>query len=93
MRHITGDSRQQATLLPDIVDNYADEDRPVRVIDAFVDTLDMKALGFGKAETQVTGRKPYNPGDRLKLSTGISIRLTQAVDWRVKAIAIWNCCG
>ena len=38
MRHITGDSRQQATLLPDTLDDYVDEDHPVRVIDAFVDT-------------------------------------------------------
>jgi len=67
MRHITGDSRQQATLLPDTLDDYVDEDHPVRVIDAFVDTLDMKSLGFSKAETQVTGRKPYHPGDLLKL--------------------------
>jgi len=67
MRHITGDSRQQATLLPDTLDDYVDKDHPVRVIDAFVDTLDMKALDFSKAETQVTGRKPYHPGDLLKL--------------------------
>ena len=39
MRHISGDSRQQATLLPDTLDDYVDEGRPVRVIDAFVDTL------------------------------------------------------
>jgi len=67
MRHITGDSRQQATLLPDTLDDYIDEDHPVRVIDAFVDTLDMKVLGFSKAETMVTGRKPYHPADLLKL--------------------------
>ena len=67
MRHITGESRQQATLLPDTLDDFVDEDHPVRVIDAFVDTLDMKALGFSKAETCITGRKPYHPGDLLKL--------------------------
>ena len=67
MRHLTGDSRQQVTLLPDTLNDYVDEDHPVRVIDAFVDTLDMKALYFSKAETQVTGRKPYHPGDLLKL--------------------------
>jgi hypothetical protein len=43
------------------------EDHPVRVIDAFVDTLNMKALDFSKAETQVMGRKPYHTGDLLKL--------------------------
>ena len=67
MRHIAGESRQQATLLPDTLDGFVGEDHPVRVIDAFVDTLDMKALGFSKAETHITGRKPYHPGDLLKL--------------------------
>jgi transposase len=67
MRHITGESRQQSTLLPDTLDDYVDEDHPVRVIDAFVDNLDIKVLGFSKAETLITGRKPYHPGDLLKL--------------------------
>ena len=67
MRHITVESRQQATQLPDTLDDYVDENHPVRVIDAFVDALDMKALGFSKAETCITGRKPYHPGDLLKL--------------------------
>ena len=67
MRHINGESRQQSTLLPDTLDDYVDEDHPVRVIDAFVDTLNLKALGFSKAETRITGRKPYHPGDLLKL--------------------------
>ena len=67
MRHITGESRQQSTLLPDTLDDYVDKGHPIRVIDAFVDTLDLKALGFSKAETLITGRKPYHPGDLLKL--------------------------
>ena len=67
MRHITGESRQQSTLLPDTLDDYVDANHPVRVIDAFVDMLDLKALDFSKAETCITGRKPYHPGDLLKL--------------------------
>ncbi|MGB5398555.1 MAG: IS1182 family transposase [Gammaproteobacteria bacterium] len=67
MRHITGESRQQATLLPPSLDDYVASDHPVRVIDAFVDSLDLKKLGFSKAETCNTGRKPYHPGDLLKL--------------------------
>lgn len=63
LRRITGDSRQQATLLPDTLYDYVDEDHPVAVIDAFVDTLDIKALGFSKAEIQVTGRRPHHPGN------------------------------
>lgn len=67
MRHITGESRQQTTLLPPVLEDYVATDHPVRVIDAFVDSLDMRTLGFSKAETCATGRKPYHPGDLLKL--------------------------
>jgi transposase len=42
-------------------------DHPVRVIDAFVDTLDLAQLGFSRVEAEVTGRPPYAPGDLLKL--------------------------
>jgi hypothetical protein len=50
-QHITGDSRQQATLLPDALEDYVDEDYPARVIDAFVDIMDMKALA-GRIDAQ-----------------------------------------
>lgn len=67
MRHIQGDARQQTTLLPDTLDDYINEDHPVRVIDAFIDTLDIQTLGFSKATPKTTGRKPYHPADLLKL--------------------------
>jgi len=67
MRHIEGESRHQSSLLPDTLDDYVRDDDPVRVIDAFVDHLDLSKLGFNKAETKATGRKPYHPGDLLKL--------------------------
>lgn len=67
MRHIQGESRHQATLLPDTLDDYVAEDHPARVIDAWVDSLDMVTLGFALAQTKDTGRKPYHPGDVLKL--------------------------
>ncbi len=67
MRHITGEDRHQTTLLPDSLDDFVAADHPVRVIDAFVDSLDMEALGFAKAKPKETGRKPYHPGDLLKL--------------------------
>ena len=67
MRHIPGENRQQFTLLPDSIDDYVASDQPVRVIDAFVDSLDVAELGFTKATTKDTGRKPYHPGDLLKL--------------------------
>ena len=67
MRHMDGESRDQGNLLPDTLDDYVTEDHPVRVIDAFIDNLDLIELGFTKATTKTTGRKPYNPADLLKL--------------------------
>jgi transposase len=67
MRHITGESWQQSTLLPDTLNDYVDEDHPVRVIYAFVDTLDLKTPDFSKTKTCITGCKPYHPSDLLKL--------------------------
>lgn len=67
MRHLDGESRHQSSLLPDTLDDYVGMDHPVRVIDAFIDSLDCVALGFAKATTKATGRKPYNPSDLLKL--------------------------
>lgn len=65
--HIQGQSRDQGTLFPERLDELVAEDNAVRVIDAFVDSLDLKALGFMRIEVQATGRPPYHPGDLLKL--------------------------
>ncbi len=67
MAHITGQSRYQSTLFPEVADDLVPPDHPVRVIDAFVDTLDLGELGFSKVEAEATGRPPYLPGDLLKL--------------------------
>ena len=67
MKYIEKESREQLTLLPDCIEDYIGEDNPVRVIDAFVNTLDMAALGFEKSELKETGRPPYDPRDLLKL--------------------------
>lgn len=67
MRHIEGADRLQESLLPESLEDYVSGDDPVRVIDAYVDRLDLVGLGFGKAQTKATGRKPYNPADLLKL--------------------------
>ena len=67
MRHKQGQSRHQGTLFPETLDEYVVADNPVRVIEAFIDTLDMGVLGFNYAVTQDTGRKPYSPSDLLKL--------------------------
>ena len=65
--HVQGQNRGQATLFPERLDELIGEDNAVRVIDAFVDSLDLKALGFARIEARATGRPPYHPGDLLKL--------------------------
>ncbi|UCH47987.1 MAG: IS1182 family transposase [Betaproteobacteria bacterium] len=65
--HVQGQDRYQATLFPERLDELIGEDNPVRVIDAFVDSLQLKALGFARIEANATGRPPYHPGDLLKL--------------------------
>ena len=60
-------SRGQVMLLPDSIDEYVDENNPVRVIDAFVDSLDLVELGFSKSTPAQTGCPAYDPSDMLKL--------------------------
>src|SRR6195256_2477957 len=67
MAHVTGQSRYQSTLFPEVLDEVVPIDDPVRVIDAFVETLDLTALGFSKVAAEEMGRPPYAPGDLLKL--------------------------
>ena len=67
MSHVQGQSRHQATLFPEALDDLIPADHPVRVVDAFVDHLDLAALGFSKVVAAATGRPPYHPGDLLKL--------------------------
>src|SRR3981189_2753089 len=67
MAHVTGQSRHQSTLFPEVLDEVVSIDDPVRVIDAFVDTLDLAAVGFSKVAAEEMGRPPYAPGDLLKL--------------------------
>lgn len=65
--HIKGQSRTQATLFPEALDDFVTDENPIRVIDAFVDSLDLASLGFEKVETKATGRPCYHPGTMLKL--------------------------
>lgn len=67
MRYIEGVNRKRKISFPEYIDDYITEDNQVRVIDAFVDSLDLEALGFKKAEDINTGRPGYNPADMLKL--------------------------
>ena len=49
MSYIEGHSRDQTTLFPEVIDDYISEDNPVRFLDAFVDNLNLKELGFKNA--------------------------------------------
>jgi len=66
-RFVAGTDRKQATLFPECLEDWIDEDSPVRVIDAFVDRLDLGALGFQGVEPAETGRPAYHPSVLLKL--------------------------
>jgi transposase len=66
-RFVSGADRSQTTLFPSCVDDWVDEDNPVRVVDAFVDALDLGELGFDGIEPAVTGRPSYHPAVLLKL--------------------------
>ena len=66
-RFIAGADRGQSTLLPECLDDFVDESNPVRVIDAFVDALDLGKLGFDGVVPEATGRPSYHPSALLKL--------------------------
>lgn len=66
-RFIEGVERTQSILFPAQLDEYVAEDNPVRVVDAFIDSLDLKALGFEGAIPAETGRPSYHPAVLLKI--------------------------
>jgi transposase len=67
MTHISGFDRCQLLFLPEAIDDYVGSDNPVRFIDAFVDGLDLAAMGFERVTPKATGRPGYAPADLLKL--------------------------
>jgi transposase len=67
MAHLSGRSRDQLALFPTTLNDAVGIHHPVRVIDGFVDDLDLAGMGFSKVEAEVMGRPPYAPGDLLKL--------------------------
>src|SRR5450830_659643 len=66
-RFIEGECRGQGTLLPELLDDYVAENNPVRVVDVFVDQLDLGELGFDGVQPAITGRPAYHPAVLLKL--------------------------
>ena len=61
-----GEDRSQSTLFPERIDDYVTEDNAVRVVDVFIDDLDLSGLGF-KTESKETGRPAYHPSTMLKI--------------------------
>jgi transposase len=66
-RFVESEDRRQGGLLPEFLDDYVAEDNPVRVIDVFVDELDLRVLGFEGAVPEATGRPSYHPATMLKI--------------------------
>lgn len=66
-RFISGNDRHQSALFPETLDDYISEDNSVRVVDAFVDELDLLSLGFDKVQAAKTGRPSYHPSTLLKI--------------------------
>src|SRR3546814_15838260 len=64
---VEGVDRGQATLFPDRLEDFVDEHNPVRVVDALVDALDLRELGFARAVPTTLGRSGYHPAVLLKL--------------------------
>src|SRR5947199_10731761 len=66
-RFIDGEDRTQQALLPHSLEDYVDGENPVRVIEVFIDELDLAALGFSGVTPAVTGRPAYHPSTLLKI--------------------------
>src|SRR3984893_10345227 len=66
-RFVEGTDRGQSTLFPECLEDWIDEDNPVRVIDVFVEELDLGELGFGGVVPEATGRPSYHPSVLVKL--------------------------
>jgi transposase len=66
-RFIEGEERTQITLLPECLEDYVAEDNPVRVVEVFVNELDLGALGFDRVDPAATGRPAFHPAVLLKL--------------------------
>ena len=66
-RYIDGQDRTQSVLFPERLDDWIDEDNPVRAVDVFVEELDLARVGFERARPADTGRPAYHPATLLKI--------------------------
>ena len=64
-RFVEGVSREQSTLFPETLEDFIDDDNPVRIVDDFVEGLNLAGLGFGGVDPSWTGRPAYHPSVHL----------------------------
>jgi hypothetical protein len=67
-RFVEGEDRRQSFLLPELLDDYVTEDNPVRVVEAFIEELELGALGFEGVQPASTGRPAYHPSRRCHIN-------------------------
>jgi transposase len=86
-RYIQGEERSQVTLLPECLDDYIAEDNTVRVVDVFVDELDLATLGFEGVAPAITGRPSYHPSVLLKLYILMRRKVNVATEMSLHVLA------
>src|SRR6516164_9528719 len=97
-RFVEGEDRRQGALLPHCLDDYVTENNPVRVIEAFIDELDLATLGFDGVVPETTGRPAYHPATLLKIylygylnripSSRLGVDLTVVVEQQPQRAAV-----
>jgi len=93
-RFVEGAHREQSTLFPESLEDWIDEDNPVRVIEVFVEELDLAELGFEGVDPEATGRPSYHPSVLLKLYIyGYLNRVRRAGGWNTRPGATLRRCG
>ena len=80
-RFIEGQDRRQVTLLPESLDEFIAEDNAVRVVDAFVEELDLASMGFEGTAPAATGRPAYDPAVLLKIYIYGYLNRVQSSGW------------
>jgi transposase len=93
-RFIEGVDRSQSTMFPERLEDWIGEDNAVRVVDVFVDELDLCGLGFGRVQPLSTGRPSYHPTVLLNsISTATSTGFSRAAASSAKPGVTWKSCG
>lgn len=95
-RFVEGEDRKQAVLLPEYLEDYVSDDNPVRVVDVFVDELDLHVLGFDGTAPATTGRPSYHPSvlparisPQLPATRRAAVRRNR---WHSQRVAACPCC-